>query len=309
MRLWKIGLLLLCLSIATGGCVSKTTYQRKVDEAASLQGRVSDLQGQVTALMAEGQKLRDQIQNLTARNANLDQKLTDARNKGAGLQADLTRCGGDIDRLEKSLAAGNKKAADALAKMRNRIDQLEKKNQDLTQQVERERVAREARIAQMKSTFNELVTQMTAEIKRGEVTISNLEGRLTVNMVEKILFDSGKAEIKPSGLKVLRRVGNILKQAKDKAIRVEGFTDNLPVSSRLKQTFPSNWELSTARATNVVHFLQDQVGIPGQKLSACGFGPYHPVADNSTAEGRAQNRRIQIVLVPMDGKVVKPLRK
>ncbi len=98
-------------------------------------------------------------------------------------------------------------------------------------------------------------------------------------------------------------MGDILKGVTDKEVRVEGHTDNVPISSRLKDVFPSNWELSTARATNVVHFLQDQVGIPGERLSTCGFGQFRPVAENETAEGRAQNRRIQIVLVPLEGRV------
>ena len=302
MRPWMIFSLLVLVPLATGGCVSKSTYQKKVDEAATLQIDVRDLQTQT-------EKLQKQVQTLTTRNENLNRQLAEAKDKGASLQQDLTRCGADIDRLEQSLAAGNRETKATLAKMRGTIDALEKKNQDLTQQVEREKIAREARIAHMKSTFNELVSQMETEIKQGEVTISDLKGKLTVNLVERILFDSGKAEIKPAGLKVLRRVGNILKKAKDKEIRVEGYTDNVPISSRLKQTFASNWELSSARATNVVHFLQDQVGIPGEKLSACGFGPYHPVADNDTPRGRAQNRRIQIVLVPAEGKVVKPLKK
>ena len=155
-----------------------------------------------------------------------------------------------------------------------------------------------ARLAQLKSTYDKLVDNMEEEISRGEITISELQGKLTVNMVERILFDSGKADIKKNGLAVLKRVGDVLKEASDKDIRVEGHTDNVPISSRLKDVFPSNWELSTARATNVVRFLQKDVGISGSALAACGYGEFRPVADNATAEGRAQNRRIQIVLVP-----------
>jgi chemotaxis protein MotB len=184
-----------------------------------------------------------------------------------------------------------------------------KKNRELTQQVEQERLEREARLARMKNTYNELVDKMESEIQRGEVTISELQGKLTVNLVERILFDSGRADIKPAGLEVLSRVGEVLKNADEKEIRVEGHTDNVPISSRLRDTFPSNWELSTARATNVVHYLQDTVKIPGDRLSACGFGPFRPVADNDTAAGRAQNRRIQIVLVPREGRRVETLEK
>lgn len=295
-------LLPLLLSLSLSGCITKSTYQMKVNEAAQLSSTLHDLK-------ARYQELKKQSEDLSARNASLESNLAQEKENCAGLQEDLKRARGDIDRLESVLSSRSAKAGAAMAQMRHTIDSLEKKTRDLSQKLEDARIAREARIAKMKNTYDQLVGKMDAEIKRGEVTISELQGKLTVDMVERILFDSGKADIKPSGTKVLHRVGDILKGVKDKAIRVEGYTDNLPISSRLRDKFPTNWELSTARAVNVVHFLQDKVGIPGDRLSACGYGPYRPVADNSTPQGRAQNRRIQIVLVPLNAKVVKPLNQ
>jgi chemotaxis protein MotB len=290
--------LLSCLILS--GCVTKSTYQKKVDEATNLSQSLKDLE-------ARYQDLRKQNEDLSARNGDLGRSLAEAQEKSAGLQQDLERARGDIDRLEKVLSARSEKAGAAMAEMRQTIDGLEEKNRELSQELENERIAREARIAQMKNTYDQLVNKMDAEIKRGEVTISELQGKLTVNMVERILFDSGKAEIKPEGIEVLRRVGDVLKGVEDKAIQVEGHTDNVPISSRLRDIFPSNWELSAARAINVVHFLQEKVGIPGEKLSACGFSQYRPVAGNGTPDGRALNRRIQIVLIPLEAGVVKPL--
>jgi chemotaxis protein MotB len=213
-------------------------------------------------------------------------------------QQDLLRARADLQRLEGILSARSTETGAALAELRQTVDRLEEENRDLRLQVEQERLAREARVAEMKHTYDDLVGLMDAEIKRGEVTISELQGQLTVNLVERILFDSGKADIKPGGLEVLRRVGGILKGVADKQIQVEGHTDNVPISPRLQETVPSNWELSTARATTVLRYLQDNAGIDGSRLSAVGFGQYRPRADNATPEGRAQNRRIQIVLVP-----------
>ncbi|MCK4536565.1 MAG: OmpA family protein, partial [Desulfuromonadales bacterium] len=82
-----------------------------------------------------------------------------------------------------------------------------------------------------------------------------------------------------------------------KDIQVEGHTDNVPISPRLQEKFPSNWELSSARATTVLHFLQDKVRVSGERLSAVGYGEYSPISSNSDAAGRKQNRRIQIILV------------
>ncbi|BCR04505.1 chemotaxis protein MotB [Desulfuromonas versatilis] len=295
MRPLSLLISLLAAAALVSGCVAKSTYQQKVDEATVLAGKLQNLQSDFA-------KLQEQAADLETRNRNLGLQVDELTERNTGLQQDLARARADIERLEKVLSARSAEAGAAMADMRQAIDRLEEQNRELANEVERERIAREARIAQMKSTYDELVNQMESEIQRGEITISELQGKLTVNMVERILFDSGKADIKSDGLKVLRRVGDILKNVQDKEIRVEGHTDNVPISSRLKETFPSNWELSTARATNVVRFLREQVAIPGERLSSCGYGEFRPVADNTTPEGRAQNRRIQIVLVPLESK-------
>jgi len=118
-------------------------------------------------------------------------------------------------------------------------------------------------------------------------------------VVDKILFASGETKVKQEGLDVLSRVVEILKTVKDKNIRVEGHTDNVRITSRLARVYPTNWELSAARAINVSRYLEEQ-GIDPKILSATAFGEYQPVADNATPEGRAKNRRIAIILLPKD---------
>jgi len=158
---------------------------------------------------------------------------------------------------------------------------------------------KEAEIAQLRGTYDSLVNAMQSEISQGQIQITRLADRLNVTMVDKILFPSGEADITPAGLRVLRRVGNVLKTTQGKIIRVEGHTDDVVISSRLMGRFPTNWELSTARASNVVRFLQDSVGIDPARLQAVGLSQYHPIASNATARGRSQNRRIEIALLPM----------
>jgi chemotaxis protein MotB len=157
---------------------------------------------------------------------------------------------------------------------------------------------KEDEIARLKGTYDELVSSMEKEIEDGQITITQLADRLSVSMVDKILFPSGEADITPEGLKVLERVGKILKNTQGKMIRVEGHTDNVPIHPNLQEKFPTNWELSTTRATNVVRFLQDKIGIRGARLHAVGMSEYHPVATNDTQVGRSQNRRIEIILLP-----------
>jgi chemotaxis protein MotB len=150
----------------------------------------------------------------------------------------------------------------------------------------------------LRATYDTLVTDLKSEIEQGQITITKMADRLSVSMVEKILFSSGEADITPEGIKVLDRVGNVLKNTQKKIIRVEGHTDNVPISTRLAGKFPSNWELSTARATNVVRLLQDKVGIAPERLEAVGLSEYHPISTNKTLAGRSQNRRIEIALLP-----------
>jgi chemotaxis protein MotB len=157
---------------------------------------------------------------------------------------------------------------------------------------------KEEEISKLKSTYDEFVAGMKKEIEQGQIKITQLADRLSVSMVDKILFPSGKAEITPEGLNVLERVGNVLKNTRNKIIRVEGHTDNVPINRRLQKQFPTNWELSTARAANVVRFLQENVGIEAERLQIIGMSEYHPVASNATPEGRSQNRRIEIALMP-----------
>ncbi len=159
---------------------------------------------------------------------------------------------------------------------------------------------KEDAIKELKSTYNSFVSELHKEIKQGQIEITQLKDKLSLTMVEKILFDSGSASIKKDGQKVLSRIGEILAKVEDKQITIQGHTDNVPISSKLRDRFPSNWELSAARATTVVRYLNEKANIDPRLLIASGVGEFRPVASNDTAEGRAKNRRIEIVLLPLD---------
>jgi chemotaxis protein MotB len=179
---------------------------------------------------------------------------------------------------------------------------LQSRNAELTAALDTQTAAlsrqKQEEIDRLKGTYDELVKDLRSEIDSGQIQITRLADRLNVSMVDRILFPSGEAEISPAGFKVLRRVGAVLNGAQGKVIRVEGHTDDVAISDRLRARFPTNWELSTTRATNVVRFLQDSVGIDPKRLRAVGLSEYHPVASNSTPKGRSQNRRIEIGLMP-----------
>ncbi len=166
--------------------------------------------------------------------------------------------------------------------------------------LEEERAAMEAEIQHLTETHAALIKSLEAELAKGGIWIKRVRDRLSITMVDRLLFDSARAQVKPDGLKVLKRVSDILKHVRDKQIRIEGHTDNVPIGTQLRDRFPTNWELSTARASSVVRYLIEQGGVNRASLSAVGYAENRPVASNDGEKGRAANRRIEIVLYPKD---------
>jgi len=138
---------------------------------------------------------------------------------------------------------------------------------------------------------------MRAALESKDVTISQLQGKLTVNILDRILFDSGEAVLQPGGEAVLQKIAGILAQHPTLKIHVIGHTDNVPIRAGARSRFASNWELSTARALAAVRFLTENCGVDPRRLGAVGYGEFRPLAENATAEGRAKNRRIAIVIL------------
>ena len=139
----------------------------------------------------------------------------------------------------------------------------------------------------------ELETALASEIKRKEIAMRREPDGLVISLREVGFFESGAAEMKSSSQAAFDRIANMLRQ-RDYRLRIEGHTDNAPIHNA---QFPSNWELSTARATEIVRLLIVRDGFSPDRLSAAGFAEYHPVAPNSTAEGRGMNRRVDIVVL------------
>jgi len=148
----------------------------------------------------------------------------------------------------------------------------------------------------METAKQYLEEKLREEIARGKLAVE-MQGRgLVVTVVAEVLFDSGKAIIKPEAEDILDKVVNVLKnKIPDKSLLVEGHTDNDPIKH---SGWKSNWELSTARATSVVHYFVDKGSLDPSRLSAAGCGEYRPVVSNDTEEGKAENRRVELVILP-----------
>ncbi|MBI3550677.1 MAG: OmpA family protein [Elusimicrobia bacterium] len=271
--------LLAALSLLTG-CVSTQTYKQLQDDTGR---RIAELEKRAAASETRVSEL----------NTGLDQ--SNAALKQAVDERDKLR--GSNQELSKSLSAKQSELAKTVSSLSDKNQALEQKVAYMAKAQEELQAKQERELAQAKGTYEGLVGQLKQEIADGQIKITQIQGKLTVNVADKIFFDSGRAEIKEEGTKVLLRVADVLKQVRDKRISIEGHTDNKPMTAALREKFPTNWELSAARALTVARFLQEKGGVDPTILSAVGYGEYHPVAGNETPEGRGHNRRIEIVLL------------
>ena len=176
-------------------------------------------------------------------------------------------------------------------------DQIAEMDMQL-QEKENQLKEKEVVIDELASTRQSIEASLKDQIASQQIKLENIEGKLRITFVDKILFNSGSARVNQEGQQTLLSLADSLRKEPDQTIVVEGHTDDVKVGQALQKVFPTNWELSTARATAVVRFLQEQAEIGPERLSAAGYSFYKPVAENDSEEGRAQNRRIEIILVP-----------
>jgi len=280
------GVLTALLMMSLSGClVAESTYLKKVEEADTLTKNLADL--------------RQRHEKLTSENSLLKAQFDKLKIEAIALDKDKLALTTDKQQLEEVLKAKSDTLSKNITDLRQKISDLENENSRLKTEIAALQKVKEEKVKEVSSTYEQLLSNMKNEIAQGQVTISELKGKLTVNMEAAILFDSGKADVKPEGLGILEKMVATLKGVTDKAIRIEGHTDNVQISGGLTKVFPTNWELSAARAINVTRFLQ-QRGLDPAFLSAAAFAEHKPVADNSIREGRAKNRRIEITLVARD---------
>ncbi len=215
---------------------------------------------------AQGEKAQE-ISALQEQRATLERQMRELQQQKASLESDRAA----LERDQAKLKAQN----EALEAQKQQLLDASRKSQ---------------------SQYDSLVANLNQEVQKGQLQVRRYKDMLTVDVAEQLFFDSGRAALKETGKEVLKKVADAMKGYEDKAIRVVGHTDNVPITGGLQKVFASNWELSAARATTVVRFLQD-TGIAPERLIATGRAEYAPVAPNDTPEGRQKNRRIEITLV------------
>lgn len=220
----------------------------------------------------------------------------------AEAQAQLAQTRQELDAEKQANAAlrgENQTLQEKIAELEGEIAQLNDQLKDLAEkagvtekelaELRAEKAKREKELAVYRNLFASLKKMVDA----GTIKVGFREGRLVVELDDAILFDSGRSELKEEGQAALAQLVAPLKEV-DREWIVAGHTDNVPIKTA---KFTSNWQLSTARATEVVNYMINN-GMPADRMGAAGYAEFDPVADNSTPEGRSQNRRIEIILMP-----------
>jgi chemotaxis protein MotB len=204
------------------------------------------------------------------------------------LTAQVTRLQATLGSAEQT-ASQDRKARDELN------EQLAVARQELGRAIEE----KEKALARLESARKDLTKSLEREIAAGDVLVEERDGRLVIDVADEVLFDTGDAEVSRKGKGFLLEVAKSMRRLPDEQVyQVGGHTDSRPITTRkLVERYPTNWELSTSRATNVARVLEEEGHIPGKQLVAAGFAQYRPTSNNRTRRGRRQNRRIEIVLL------------
>jgi len=276
-----------------------------------LQASGSELSGRMLQLVQSKQGLEDEVAALRndidaafKRNERLNQLAGEYQNKLSEQAVELKNTKAERDKLQKtaedlrrSLKADTEELSKQVAALTLQKQNLDKQLADLRKNIDTQLAAEAADKERMKSTYDQLLASLGKEVGQKTIEIQHYKDALTINIMDKIFFDSGKAEIKPEGTDVLRRVGTILKEVPDKMIRIEGHTDDIPIGQKIAEKYPTNWELGAARAANVAEFLRKDVGVDPRRIAVVSYSMYRPIVPHTTKENRAKNRRIEIVVI------------
>ncbi|MAP54034.1 MAG: cell envelope biogenesis protein OmpA [Altibacter sp.] len=311
--IWAISALLFMNS-----CVSSKIYD--------------DLKSRYDMLKAENEALMAQLDNAASDGKVysvdiLKDRIEELNSEKSRLDMDLAACENNYNRLKESYDAleANSSAAlsDNLALNRELLTQLEAKEKALALENERleklkkDLAARSQRVEELEaiiaskdakmSALKEAISAALTNFEGNGLTVEQRDGKVYVSMENKLLFESGSWAVNARGREAVVALGKVLAQNKEIAVLIEGHTDNVPYGG--SGNISDNWDLSTKRATAIVHILTENSGIPKDNLTAAGRGEFAPVATNTTAEGKSKNRRIEVILTPKLDEISKLLNE
>ena len=317
----KIALAIVVLSLTTS-CVSKKIYQ-------DLENKYADLKKEHNALSDENTTLKTDKNQLEADKNKLQTELDKVKAERDKLAADYAATKKNLDNLKASYAALEKDSNDALEaninKNRQLLAELEAKQkalaaeQDRLNKLKKDLEASSTRLAELEKmmadkdmAMKKLKETLSKSLKAFEgkgLTVTERDGKVYVSMENKLLFESGSWTVGSEGKKAVDLVGKVLADNPDISVLIEGHTDNDKITGTIGGGVESNWDLSTKRATAIVNILSANAKVKKENLTAAGRGEYAPLMSNETAEGKAKNRRIEIILTPKLDEISKMLNE
>ena len=317
----KIALACVVLSLTTS-CVSKKIYQ-------DLENKYADLKKEHNALSDENTTLKTDKNQLEADKNKLQSELDKTKAERDKLAADYAATKKSLDNLKASYAALEKDSNDALEaninKNRQLLAELEAKQkalaaeQDRLNKLKKDLEASSVRLAELEkmmadkeAAMNKLKETLSKSLKAFEgkgLTVTEKDGKVYVSMENKLLFESGSWTVGSEGKKAVDLVGKVLGDNPDISVLIEGHTDNDKITGTIGGGVENNWDLSTKRATAIVNILSANAKVKKENLTAAGRGEFAPLMSNDTAEGKAKNRRIEIILTPKLDEISKMLNE
>ena len=266
----------LLLTLGSGACVKKSTHQAALGDLARVRADMQAYEEQVEAEMAQNAAERaEERGRLEGRISVLEQNLDDLQRRYEQSETRFEEARDEVDRLEVLLNERGSEYRD-----------LQRRLQSLSA-IERETRERNA-------IYEEVIGRFQSLIEGGRLSVAIDRGRLVIQLPQDILFESGSAALARDGQTTLAEVAGVLQEFDDRRFQVEGHTDDVPIATA---RFPSNWELSAARALSVVRLMVDR-GVRPENISGAAYGEFQPRASNDDREGRRLNRRIEIVMLP-----------
>lgn len=298
----------------------KSLNRQFKNEVSNLQKKISELENTIENLndrLELEKKRREEDNRICADRIKELENIRDIlRKKGSDREKELLAenkrlqedCRLTVEELREECRKEREASIQEIAGLKSdyekRIAELESRIANLNEELSSIKKLSEAQrreLERMAEQADELEKQLSSEIEKGEIRLKRLHQKIIINIDDKISFDSGSAKLKKEVLDALDKISNILSKYSENKIVIEGHTDNVPIST---ERFRDNWQLSTERALSVLRYLLKNADLDPVRVSAAGYGEYHPIVSNDTPENRALNRRVDIVVVPR----VKPSR-
>lgn len=261
----KISIVVMLVFLISGCGIPKEEHQAVL----------KDLENTKMELAETRQSKKESEEKLEAEIADLEQRIADLEETKVSLEEQLDEAKGTISMYESETGG----LEEALEATKSELQELRKQRQATEKRLER---------------YRSIAKKLASMVESGKLAVKIRDGKMVIELSNNILFDSGSTKIKDDGQEALKQLGSVLQEIEKRDFLIAGHTDNVPINS---SRFDSNWELSTARAVEVVRFMQEN-GVDPDHLAAAGYGEHDPIADNEAEEGRALNRRIEIIVMP-----------